>query len=1346
MHSQADSCKASRVCSSSSTTRRWPDSLLRLAPRLASHRSRAPKPCSYECVTPPRRVRPRRDELTLFREQLKAVCVPLLEATRAPPIGKTLERIIHLLAQLRQILQQAAGADFTPALANYVFFPLSSLLQPPTAATALDAGGRPSPSSRGDAVLEATMLALESLIHVWRRTGMEPRVRQELWIMTILTLGGPLDPNKPVLDTKGKGKGKALEATEEAQLAMVKVLVALMRPIESTAASTPDRMDQDDDDDPLGERLDWSRVDPQDSQTFERGVPEKVSDDNPAPPPPTPILFHTLTTLLALASEPTSLLALQLSSLEALRILITHYLAGAAGEDNGPAPLLATALPGTASTLSRIATSRPSKSSSSASSSSSPSPRSANSNRPQASAIVVSALETLSLIIRSTLGDAVTEPLRRDVQRDSSSSSTARITSLEEIDPSFPMDLDAEAPTDDGADDFEPPPPPPTASSNGGTTTKGPTIPTPQWLRYTLSSLEVLFTALSPVAAHESPLVRAALVHFLHSVLSECGATLGAHAEAPLEGLLALAGDDWRDQVAEPARRALVRALNKARPSGDQGGVDDDARSLVSRIVQRRFASLPGAVRRRDELAIRRSASIVRVGLSLFLDGSSRDSAPNRNNKHKTDMQVLQSVEKWSWNLLSALELEGVAGSMASTGGQGGMALAWITTNATAAAGAGGGGDAATTEETSYPPTRLRGITDESTVRALEQLWCALGSSAASSGFGTMGGAESVVEHLLGFAFGPRRNEPIAASSLWALDGMLVGTKDYLSDKEQRRIYRHVTRAVVSLLDDLRRTEEEDSSASTARGGGGGGGEPDAVDSKMSDDDDAKELQRVEHRTGVLDLPSLDAYKPVVTRHASEQDRASQRILLTSWSLRLLATCANLLQSAFQPLLIQSLYHILELSSPTSPPLVAMHAQRALSIVSDSAGYASPQNLVLSNVDYVVNSVSQRLAVARLDPSAPLVLVEMIRLVGKPIVPMVQDLVDDVFEALDDYHGYEEVTVGLWAVLDALLKVMEEDLPPPTRNPSPQLAAPQATEDDWQALGAWVRERNEAEHGDETAADIAEEVNPQRPFKPDQGDDDGMKGATAQHDDEPTPDQVAPPTRTQVVTAQILSKALYFLSHDSPFLRARVLSLIASAVPLLALPDLDAADPAANRAADLMPVIHRAWPYILNRLSDPEPYVVVEAAGLVESLARNVGEFMSRRIVDDVWPRFKTLLGRLDVEDRKSALSTQDRHSTSFRIYRSILQTLGDAARGVPLKEDVLWDQAVTLRRFLSTEYHKDLQTLAAALYHSLGRLNADLVWLVLGATVRLDPSLPGYLAMEERFVGGNVRRVLADL
>ncbi|GAA5976862.1 hypothetical protein JCM10908_005654 [Rhodotorula pacifica] len=1224
--------------------------------------------------------------------QLKAICVPLLEATRAPTVGKNIQQVVQLLSQLRRVLEAAPKSDFTLALANYVFFPLSSLLRP-----ALDG------KSRGDAVLEATMLALESLVQLWRRVGMEARVRQELWIMTILTLGGPLDPSKPV-DTKGKGK--AVETTEEAQLAMVSVLLALMRPTEMTSSleaekeSASRRDGQEDDKDPLGERLDWSRVDPRDPKLFENGGPTTPSD----PPPPTPILFHTLTTLLALASEPTSLLALQLSSLEALRLLISHYLAvwgnstGTAQAGSGPSPLLATALPGSASTLSRIVTSRPK------------SAPTAGSSRPQGSSVIVSALETLSLLIRSTVGDVVTEPLRMRTHNDGDTASV--VVSLEDLTISPPMGVEPpdEASLDSAGEETSEP------STGKPKDLTGPTIPTPEWLRYTLSSLDVLFTALSPTAAHDSPVVRAALVRYLDSILVACGASLGQCAEAPLEGLLVLAGDDWHDQVGDPAREALVRALSadtardaRARSAGPSHSDGPDTRSLVLRIVQRRFAALPGTVRRRDELAVRRGANIVRVALSLFADQASTSRA--------TDAQLLQNVEKWSWNLLSVLELERVAGATKQAGG--GMALAWIT-------GAANGENASTA--VSYPPTRLRGITDETTIRALDELWRALGCSAAQSGL-----AEPVVEHLLGFALGPRRQEAIAVSSLWALDQMLVGMKSDSQRKEQRKLLRNVARALVALLDDLRPSDNGQSDEGAR------------ADSTSADVE--KEPQRIEHRSGVLDLPSLEAYKPVATREAIEQDRATQQVLLTSWSLRLLATCANLLGSAFQPLLMQSLYHVLEHSSPTSHPFVAVHAQQALVIISDSTAYASPQNLVLANVDYVVNSVSQRLAVARLDPSAPLVLVEMIRLVGKPIVPMVQDLVDDVFEALDDYHGYEEVTVGLWAVLDALLKVMEEDLPEVPQKPLQSATAGQTAERDWQTLATWLDERTEAEHSRQ-ATEEAEEVNPQRPFERQPGERDERPEDPTTGPDQPEfpSDQVAPPTRTQVVTAQILSKALYFLSHESPFLRARVLSLIASAVPLLSLPDLDAADPAANRTSDLMPVIHRAWPYILNRLSDHEPYVVVEAAGLVESLARNVGDYMSRRIVDDVWPRFKTLLGRLDVEDRKLAISTQDRHSTSFRIYSSILQTLRDSAESVQLKEEVIWEQAMCMRRFLSVEYHSELQTLARALYRSLGRLNPDLVWLVLAGAVRSDPALPSHLAMDERSVGGNVRELLAEL
>ena len=103
------------------------------------------------------------------------------------------------------------SAVFSPALANYVFFPLSSVMQPP-----LDG------SDRGEVVLEATMGALATLVVRWRRAGIEMRILHELWIMTALKLGGPLDPAGP---NRGKGKARAVELSEEAQRADRKSVV-----------------------------------------------------------------------------------------------------------------------------------------------------------------------------------------------------------------------------------------------------------------------------------------------------------------------------------------------------------------------------------------------------------------------------------------------------------------------------------------------------------------------------------------------------------------------------------------------------------------------------------------------------------------------------------------------------------------------------------------------------------------------------------------------------------------------------------------------------------------------------------------------------------------------------------------------------------------------------------------------------------------------------------------------------------------------------------------------------------------------------------------------------------------
>ncbi|GAA6062383.1 hypothetical protein JCM10212_003192 [Sporobolomyces blumeae] len=1171
--------------------------------------------------------------------KLKAITVPLLDASRSPITATSTRTTLELLRDLKAVLENAPDEAFSPSLANYAFFPLSSLLQP-----------RVDGAQRSDRILEATMQALDALVRRWRRVGMEDRVRQELWIMTILTLGGPLDPNQA-----GQRKGKEVDRTDEARLAMVQLLRTLLT--DSSESSV-----DEDKEDSLGERLDWN---------VDGDLPR---DKAARTGPPTSILFHTLTTLLALAAEPTSLLDLQTTSISALRLVLLAHLARPASTSEassaGPSPLLATALPGSASTLSRIALSKP--------------PRSKISleapSRKQASSVVVAALELLSDLIVETVGDDVTASLR---EKDPANLST--LTSLEDLANTAPP---GSTPSDELHDNED--------VETSATLPTGPTIPTPAWLRYTLTSLATLFAALSPLAAHESPVVRVALVRCVSTSILRCGETFGDLIVGPLEGLLILAGDDW-DVVASPARQALTDLLERS-GSSQRSHVPD----LVGQIVSRRLDALPLAIRKQDDNGVERAAQVVRTAL---------DALP----RLESNGNVLSRVDRWSWNLLNAIELERIPNAAQGTASR--VAIAWVN-------------DGAAPDEPlpTFSRIRLRHLSEDRSLSALEKLWRSLGNAAASTGQQT-----TLVECFLGVALGPRRYESVAPSALWILEGILegVGAREP-RDKGRKKMLKGVTRAVLSFLEELEGTDEPELERDN-RGKAASAGAP-SRDLVIEAPDGETTLAGIVHSKGITAIPSLDEYQPVVARSTVGDDRASHRLLLISLALRTLATTSTLLGDSFQPLLLQVLYHVLSRVSPSNHPFVRSTAQTALVKIAESTGYASAGNLVLANVDYVVNSVSQRLSVTRLDPSAPLVLVEMIRLVGRPIVPIVQDLVDDVFEALDDYHGYEDLTVGLWAVLDALLKVMGEDIPAKSSRDQPVPERP----NEFEAIRDWITTRREEAASSETEAVDAEDVNPRRPFGPEPGSEEPPEEPSGATDSQETP-----PSRPQVVTAQILSKALYFLSHPSPFLRARVLSLLASAVPLLARPSFDAKAP-ENRAADLLPVVHRAWPFILARFAEPDLSIVVEAAGLVEALAAHVGDFMSRRILEDVWPRLRTLLISEEAEDQHTIRGEPTRYTTSHRLYRSILRTMLDVARNVPLKEDVVWDQALVFRRFLSTSADPELQTLALELYSALERVNPDSVWLVLAGTTGASDDLPAFLRMPGVSFGTNLDRVLS--
>lgn len=232
-------------------------------------------------------------------------------------------------------------------------------------------------------------------------------------------------------------------------------------------------------------------------------------------------------------------------------------------------------------------------------------------------------------------------------------------------------------------------------------------------------------------------------------------------------------------------------------------------------------------------------------------------------------------------------------------------------------------------------------------------------------------------------------------------------------------------------------------------------------------------------------------------------------------------------------------------------------------------------------------------------------------------------------------------------------------------------------------------------------------------------------------------------TRSQEITTQILDKSLNFLSHRSPFLRARILSLISSAIPVLA---------SGNRESDLLPLVDRSWGIILLRLDDPLPYVVTEAAEVVASLCAHVGDFMSRRILDHAWPKIKKIMAsqqNIDARSalaRKGAVGTTSQWTVSHRLHLAILAIATFVAAEVPVDENVLWDMMVLFRPFIDKRAHEEMKAKATRLYAELGRRDGDALWVVLSSTMGDGRGVWGYLKEDKLEIRANAETILNDL
>ena len=379
-----------------------------------------------------------------------------------------------------------------------------------------------------------------------------------------------------------------------------------------------------------------------------------------------------------------------------------------------------------------------------------------------------------------------------------------------------------------------------------------------------------------------------------------------------------------------------------------------------------------------------------------------------------------------------------------------------------------------------------------------------------------------------------------------------------------------------------------------------------------------------------LDLPVVsEAHEPLlddiyafsleVLSKSTFED--SDRWKLQALCLEIVALQARHQKADFRPELVDSLYPILERLGSSNAALQS-HALTCLSIVSTSCQYPAPAAMIIDNADYLVNAISLKLNTFDISPQAPQVLVMMITLCGSSLIPYLDDLVDSIFSILACYHGYPKLVESLFSVLSAIVdqaaKANDKAIDyRPDGITKPHYPPPPSIDD----VLNFLRTRREKH------PPSSEVLDPNPPPPPEA---DPSSASTSPPPPPPprasTPAPPAPSKTTTLIHA-ITSLTPSHLTSPSPTLRSNLLSLLSTALPILAAD----ADTILPLAATLFPLISTrlfsaittTTPSLASTSSPPPkatpPHETLAATNAMLTLCHCSGDFLFSRINHSSW-------------------------------------------------------------------------------------------------------------------------------
>lgn len=443
-----------------------------------------------------------------------------------------------------------------------------------------------------------------------------------------------------------------------------------------------------------------------------------------------------------------------------------------------------------------------------------------------------------------------------------------------------------------------------------------------------------------------------------------------------------------------------------------------------------------------------------------------------------------------------------------------------------------------------------------------------------------------------------------------------------------------------------------------------------------------------------------DAVVTSVTTTAAQEECARES-LETTLLLEGLGIVALHIGPDFSIHLIESLYPVLRLLGE-GEAAVSRWAWSTLQRFAAACEYATVEDLLAQNVDYLVDKVCMEMRHLQLYPRAPQALVGILFYSDVSILPMLSDAVESILSGLDQHNSRLTplLVKALQAVALLLHRIQQhEEFAELFKTPT---------------LPTSNAEQDSGEDGHEEAPEKIVDVTDEDPADlralGERNREEEEEEATME--EEGGEEAQAPVPQPIELVQKIMRKMQHFLATELA-LRQVALDILLLCTRVLG----------KGYQKQLLPLTHEVWPALRRRMIEKDVATRRKCFEVLQALAVTCGDYFRDKFQREIWPVLKDTIAKETLTLGEHMLRTnttasqRDKyaHEPSFKLLVSALTALAVLGEHTqPIALSVAQEIFRVLTPFLHERHLPALTSLGRAAVAVLVQQHADACWLLL--------------------------------